>query len=77
MSPRPAAGLALLLLLGTAFARELGQPSVTQRQLLGEKDHKFKTDEAVPLWASKVGPFANPRYRSVASACWLAPRAAR
>jgi hypothetical protein len=60
MSPRHAAGLALLLLLGTAFAREL-QPSVTQRQLLGEKDHKYKTDDGVPLWASKVGPFANPR----------------
>jgi hypothetical protein len=27
------------------------------RQLLGE----YKQADAVPLWASKVGPFANPR----------------
>ena len=31
------------------------------RALLGEKDHKYKQGEDVPLWASKVGPFANPR----------------
>jgi hypothetical protein len=66
MAPRPAAGLALLLLLlGTALARELSTaPSVTHRQLLGDKDHKYKPNDRVPLWASKVGPFANPTWRS-------------
>eukprot|EP01025_Chloroclados_australasicus_P021661 TRINITY_DN2271_c0_g1_i1.p1 TRINITY_DN2271_c0_g1~~TRINITY_DN2271_c0_g1_i1.p1 ORF type:complete len:602 (-),score=61.60 TRINITY_DN2271_c0_g1_i1:553-2358(-) len=30
------------------------------RQLLGEKDHKYSNNEAVPLYANKVGPFSNP-----------------
>lgn len=39
------------------------------RKLLGEKDHTYKADEPVPLWASKVGPFTNPR-------CAVTPTAA-
>ena len=32
------------------------------RDLQGAKDHRYKVNDDVPLWASKVGPFANPRY---------------
>jgi len=31
------------------------------RRLLGSNG-KYKIGDEVPLWASKVGPFANPRY---------------
>ncbi len=31
------------------------------RELLGDGDHKYEEGEEVDLWASKVGPFANPR----------------
>ncbi|MEW5306091.1 MAG: hypothetical protein WDW36_008585 [Sanguina aurantia] len=34
--------------------------SAASRQLLSEKDHKYKRDDSVPLWASKAGPFSNP-----------------
>ncbi|KAF5841346.1 hypothetical protein DUNSADRAFT_13422 [Dunaliella salina] len=33
----------------------------TSRQLLGKKDRSYKDGQPVPLWASKVGPFTNPR----------------
>lgn len=64
----------LLLLQGPALAARTslgsiavaagGEAAAAQpggRQLLSEKDHKYKRDDTVPLWASKVGPFTNPR----------------
>ena len=55
--------LALLGLLATsvsAHSLPLGEQA-QGRTLLGASDHKYNQDEHVPLWASKVGPFTNPR----------------
>jgi hypothetical protein len=32
------------------------------RVLLGAKEHKYKQNDGVKLYASKVGPFTNPRW---------------
>ncbi len=56
--------LTLVVLLGLAVssqaARTLDQP-VHTRSLSSASDHKYQADEEVPLWASKVGPYTNPR----------------
>jgi hypothetical protein len=65
MSLQQASALCLALLLCSSFstfARSIdADVGIVHRQLLGDKDHKYKVDDPVPLWASKVGPFANPR----------------
>ncbi len=65
MSLQQASALCLALLLCSSFstyARSINADAgIAHRQLLGEKDHKYKVNDPVPLWASKVGPFANPR----------------
>ncbi len=64
-----AAGALLLLALAAARQCEAARTMVDEqlrvevaaRALLGASDHKYQTGEEVPLWASKVGPFTNPR----------------
>lgn len=50
--------LSLLLVSCAAFDHSRTAP---HRHLLHDKDHRYKLNDEVPLWASKVGPFANPR----------------
>jgi hypothetical protein len=50
------AAVALLAISSAVTAQQ-----TFRRSLKGEKDHKYKEGEAVPLWASKIGPFTNPR----------------
>ena len=50
-----------LLQLSAAVRLPASVANDVGRQLLSEKDHKYKVDDPVPLWASKVGPFTNPR----------------
>lgn len=40
------------------LAQALSGPA---RRVLGNQEHSFKPGDKVPLWASKVGPFSNPR----------------
>ena len=57
-----AASLVLLLHVAAVYARpDSVAVAGAVRQLLGDKDHKFANGDNVPLWASKVGPFTNPR----------------
>ena len=34
----------------------------SSRALLSARDHRYKNNDYVPLYANKVGPFHNPRY---------------
>ena len=34
----------------------------SSRALLSARDHRYKKNDYVPLYANKVGPFHNPRY---------------
>lgn len=55
--------LTVLAFVSLSIAAVTGQDvptRTTHRILLGEKDHKFKEGDKVPLWATKVGPFTNP-----------------
>jgi hypothetical protein len=55
-----ALGLVLSLACSTAAARGLDPlPQRSSRMLLGA--NAYKQGDPVPLWASKVGPFSNPR----------------
>lgn len=64
------AAFLVLLCAGSALAGRtiVGQEAaalaqgLAGRQLLGSGDHKYKQGDEVPLWASKVGPFTNPRW---------------
>lgn len=55
---------AVLLAWQLLVAKEVqGVPlpaDATGRRMLGEKDHRYKQNDDVPLWASKIGPFDNP-----------------
>ena len=55
-----AIGSILLLLVNIAVATQTLQETGVGRQLLGAET--YKQGEDVDLWASKVGPFSNPRY---------------
>jgi hypothetical protein len=37
------------------------------RQLQGAREHRYSSEEHVPLWAAKVGPFSNPRSVSIST----------
>jgi hypothetical protein len=53
--------LASLALASVAAGRELGVVAAGRR-LASAADHRFTVGDNVALWASKVGPFTNPRY---------------
>jgi hypothetical protein len=79
-----AVACAALLFAAAASARQLEQDqssgeliSLPGRALLGDKDHKYKKGELVPLWASKVGPFTNPRCAQTEFGCRSGCTAAR
>lgn len=66
----------LLALLGAALAARpvaFGEQHHGGRQLL-DRAHNYGQGERVPLWASKVGPFSNPRrvLGGAMAAGWLA-----
>lgn len=56
-----ACALLALLQLSAAVRLPAAIEQAVGRQLLSEKDHSYQPDDKVPLWASKVGPFTNPR----------------
>jgi hypothetical protein len=42
----------------------------SSRALLSARDHRYKNNDYVPLYANKVGPFHNPRYMPALFVCF-------
>ena len=52
---------AALLLASAWLASGAAEAGASARALLGHKDHSYKPQELVALYANKAGPFHNPR----------------